>query len=33
MKVEEGISHVAEEGGHQVMGDPESYGKDFGLYT
>lgn len=33
MKVEEGISQVAEEGGSQVLGDPESYGENFGLCT
>ena len=30
---EEGISHVAEEGGSEAVGDPESYGKDFELHT
>ena len=29
MRVEEGISHVAEEEGGEAVGDPERHGKDF----
>ena len=29
MRVEEGISHVAEEAGGEAAGDPERYCKDF----
>lgn len=29
MRVEGGISHVAEEEGSEAVGDPERHGKDF----
>ena len=29
MRVEEDISHVAEEGGGEAVGDPQRHGKDF----